>query len=144
MAKHGNRWSPKARGKRNQNRSRSDYARSASSTPQATSQLRADELVGLVIDLWRMQKRAEREEVPERFLIALERALERVYGLGFEIKELKNERYDPHMKVTVVENTGGNELWILECLTPAVYYKGKLIERANVIIGGHAHGKTDG
>ncbi|MEM4408355.1 MAG: hypothetical protein QXI19_06395 [Candidatus Caldarchaeum sp.] len=142
MGKRNCQWSAKARGKRKNIRQRATHA---AALPSASSQLKVSDVVGLVIDLWRMKKRAEKEQIPERFALALERSLERVYGLGFEIRELENEMYDPHLNVVVVENLGGEPLRILECLTPAVYYKGKLVERANVIIGGAIQdGKTNG
>lgn len=141
MGKQNRHWSAKARGKQKRQRAQGDHIMIQQDSP---FQIRASEVVGLVIDLWRMQKRAEKEQIPERFTIALERSVERIYGLGFEIREHKDEFYDPHMNVVVVENLGGEPLRILECLTPAVYYKGKLIERANVVIGGNNHGKTDG
>lgn len=142
MSKKNRRWSARARGKQGKPHSRGNHT-AVSLERSAHPQIKVSEVVGIVIDLWRMHKRAEKEEVSERFIIALERSLERVYGLGFEIRELSNEPYDPHMNVVVVENLGGEPLRIVECLTPAVYYKGKLVERANVVIGGSGHDTTD-
>lgn len=138
MAKSKHTWKPKQRGKKAKSRS----ARIASSVGilQAESTIRASELVLLVTELWRMQQRAQQEPVPERFTLALERSLERIEGLGFEIRSLVGEPYDTHMSVTVIDDRGGEPKRILECLTPAIYYRGKLLERAKVVIGGDTHG----
>jgi hypothetical protein len=93
----------------------------------------------LVVDVWRMVERANTTSVPEPLLIAVERTLERLQGLGFEVRDYRGEDYHPNMNVVVVDNFGGESLKIIECLTPAVYYDGKLIERANVVIGGKSH-----
>jgi hypothetical protein len=109
--------------------------------PIATAEsIRASELVLLITELWRMQQSTHREPIPERFALALERSLERVMGLGFEIRSLVGEPYDTHMNVVVIDDRGGEPKHVLECLTPAIYYRGKLLERANVVIGGDTNG----
>ena len=137
MAKCKHRWKPQQRGKRTRLRSTRGVTPALSA---AVESIRASELVLLITELWRMQQRAQQEPVPERFALALERSLERVMGLGFEIRSLVGEPYDTHMSVTVIDDRGGEPKHVLECLTPAIYYRGKLLERANVVIGGDTNG----
>lgn len=102
------------------------------------------DLVGVLIDVWRLTSRVSNDAVPEDIQIAVERLGDRVIGLGFEVKTHEGEIYQPNMRVFVVDDLGGDEpKYIVECLTPAVYYKGILIEPANVVIGGKTDGKTD-
>jgi hypothetical protein len=130
------RWKAKQRGKTHHKRVNHQPSPLTSADDK---KIPVSEIAGLVIDIWRMTKRANTNSVPEPFLIALERTVERLQGLGFEIREYEGEDYHPNMSVIVVDNLGGEPLKIVECLTPAVYYGGKLVERANVVIGGKSH-----
>jgi hypothetical protein len=137
MPKKKRGWKAKQKGKHHHKRADN---RAAPSPSTKDEKIAVKEMVELVIDIWRITKRLNSTQVPEPFLIALERTVDRLRGLGFEIREHEGDDYHPNMSVIVVDNLGGEPLKILECLTPAVYYKGKLIERANVIVGGESHG----
>jgi len=136
MPKRSRVWKAKQRGKTHHKRVNHQPSPLTSADDR---KIPVSEIASLVIDIWRMTKRANTNSVPEPFLIALERTVERLQGLGFEIREYEGEDYHPNMSVIVVDNLGGEPLKIVECLTPAVYYGGKLVERANVVIGGKSH-----
>lgn len=110
------------------------------SEPQTTAHWTVDraEMTDLVIDLWRIRRRAQRQnETPESVRVACEVAMDRLAGLGFEVRELVGELYDENMRVRVVDQEGGEtNLRISECLTPAVYRDGLLVRQAEVIVAG--------
>jgi len=136
MSRKNRGWKAKQRGKyqRKQAKQKSTLCPSANDFG-----IPVREIAVLVIDVWRMIERVKITSVPEPFLIAVERTLERLQGLGFEIRDYRGEYYHPNMNVVVVDDLGGEPLKVVECLMPAVYYNGKLIERANVVIGGESH-----
>ncbi len=98
----------------------------------------------LMVDLWRIQKRAQRDPATsEGVHIACERALERAHALGFELQEMTGEPYHANMNLRVAHRDGGEQnLRISECLSPAVYFtpaqssQKQLIRKAEVVIQG--------
>ncbi|MBI2843350.1 MAG: hypothetical protein HYX78_08115 [Armatimonadetes bacterium] len=100
------------------------------------------DMSGLMVDLWRIFKRAKRDPTtPETVVVACEAAIERTTGLGFCMKEMIGERYDGNQLVQVVHCDGGQaNLTIGECLSPAVYFQNQLIKRAEVVLKGEEHG----
>lgn len=106
------------------------------------AQLAPSDLADLMVDLWRIGKRAGRHgETPETVRVACEIALERALELGFDIRELQGD-YDQNMRVRVVHRDGGSVNQVIsECLSPAVYFDNQLIRPAEVILKGDI---TDG
>ncbi len=95
----------------------------------------------LIVDVWRISKRAVRDGAPESVRIACDRAIERVVALGFEIDEMLGKPYHENMRATVLHRNGdGQDPIISECISPAVYHSGngkrELIRPAEVIISG--------
>ena len=98
----------------------------------------------LMVDLWRIQKRAQRDPATsEGVHIACERALERAHALGFTIEEMIGEAYHANMNLRVAHRDGGEQnLRISECLSPAVYFtpahstQKQLIRKAEVVLQG--------
>ena len=105
----------------------------------------------LIVDLWRIKRRAERDNA-ESTLLACERAIDRVHDMGFRFDELIGKPYDVNMRVRVVHQEGGaTNQQIAECLSPAVYFQKSgadsedLIKTAEVVIrGGEERGTTNG
>lgn len=104
-----------------------------------------DQVIDLVVDIWRIRHRANRDEAtPESVRIACDTALDRLSMLGFSIGEPEGELYDANSRVTVVDQRGGSlKRRICECLSPAVYYDGKLVKLAEVILEGEDDGKAN-
>lgn len=97
----------------------------------------ADMVAEMIVDFWKISKRAKSEKASERVLAACERAEERVRRIGFEVEEMTGKPYDTNMRVRVVQHDGGEDpSTISECLSPAVYYKKHLIREAEVITKG--------
>lgn len=98
----------------------------------------------LMVDLWRIQKRAQRDPATsEGVHIACERALERAHALGFEVEEMTGEPYHANMNLRVAHRDGGEQnLRISECLSPAIYFtpaqsrQKQLIRKAEVVLQG--------
>lgn len=112
-----------------------------SEAPAWDSRCQVDQscLVDLLIDLWRIRKRAQRDPAtPEAVLVACEVAMDRVAALGYRIDELVGQPYDPGMRVRVVDHEGGpDHPRISECLCPAVYRgEEQLVRQAEVIVQG--------
>lgn len=117
--------------------------------PDGPLHLDAAAASALVIDLWRIQRRAEQEPAtPERVRVACEIAADRARGLGFEVREMVGEPYHPSMRVQVIHREGGSRnLHVSDCLAPAVYYRGQLVQPAHVVVAGEGEdegGTTDG
>lgn len=145
MNKRTNRWSPKLRGKKQSPKSGSKKPATATAAqPILSSGIEPREFAGAVLDIWRLAARVADNSVPESVQIAVERLSDRVRGMGFEARNLEGEAYQQNMKVFVVDDLGGDEpKYIVQCLTPAIYFKDTLIEPANVVIGGKSDGTTD-
>ncbi len=151
MAKKNKRrgYSAKARGKP-QKSSRSVQAVVVDTPKRDSAQsdmhVKVRDLITLVLDVWRLYQRAQHEGVPEKVQLAIERTLERLRGLGFDWKTLEGQPYDPKAKIHVIDDRGPEdteERIIVECLTPAIYYREVLIEPAKIVIGGKNDGKAD-
>jgi hypothetical protein len=143
MNKKSNRWNPKSRGKKG---AKSTSGNKLASAHQCSTKhsIEPHEFAGAVLDIWRLATRVTDNSVPEPVQIAVERLSDRIRGMGFEARNLEGETYQQNMKVFVVDDLGGDEpKYILQCLTPAIYFKGTLIEPANVVIGGKCDGTTD-
>lgn len=145
MSKKTNRWSPKLKGKKTSKKSCNAVTTNApKSSPVKSVGIEPHEFAGAVLDIWRLTIRVADNAVPEPIQIAVERLNDRIRGMGFEARNLEGETYQPNMKVFVVDDLGGDEpKYILQCLTPAIYFKDTLIEPANVVIGGKSDGTTD-
>jgi aspartate oxidase len=107
--------------------------------------LQAADMADLATDLWRIGRRAKRDDASEAVLIAHERAIDRLIALGFEIKEMEGEPYYENLRVKVVHMEGGHlRRRISECLSPAIFFHGHLIKQAEVVIQGEeADGTAD-
>lgn len=138
-------YSPKARGKSKTPPAKNKPQDAAAPKKRASSTtIDAKDLVLLIIDIWRLNKRLEHETISEPIQNAVERIEERLRGLGFTWKSLEGQPYDSKAVMIVIEDrSNGKDCVITECLTPAVYYKDKLIEPSKVILGGDSHVKKN-
>lgn len=121
------------------NRNKSDHPVVDTVKPTAVEEnvLPCRDVAELAVDLWRIGTRAKRDSASERVLIAYERAVDRLDGLGFRFDSMMNHPYDENLKVRVIEHEDGTEpRRIVECITPAVYYKDSLIREAEVVTRG--------
>jgi hypothetical protein len=100
----------------------------------------------LVVDVWRIGRRADRDGASEAVRIACETAVDRLASLGFRFDELLGEPYDENLRVRVVHKEGGERnVRISECLSPAVYFRNELIRPAEIVIQGEGEdGSADG
>jgi hypothetical protein len=91
----------------------------------------------VVVDVWRIRRRAHRDEASHAVRIACETALDRLTDLGFRLEEMLGEPYDENLRVRVLHQEGGpRNLRISECLAPAVYFQNELVRTAEIIIQG--------
>jgi hypothetical protein len=112
----------------------------------ASYELDAGTTAELVLDIWRIDRRAQRHsETPESVRVACELTMDRLRALGFELREPIGERYDENMRVRVVDSEDADEdLHVSECLAPAVYYRSELVRPAEVVLRGRREdGATD-
>ena len=103
-------------------------------------------LIDLVVDVWRIRNRAVRNKAtPENVCLACDTALARLNKLGFRIEEHVGEAYHENSRMCVVDHSGGDEnRRVVECLTPAVYYRDELIKPAEIVTEGEdTDGKAD-
>jgi|ERR1019366_2046569 hypothetical protein len=91
----------------------------------------------LAVDLWKITARAKKDSSGVRVLAACERAEERLLSFGFELASPDGQAYDTNMCMRVVDHEEGDgPLIVAQCLSPAVYYRGKLIRAAEVVTRG--------
>ena len=97
----------------------------------------------IAVDIWRITRRALREEsTPPSVVIACERAVETLEGAKVEIRDLAGEKYDENSRVSVIHEEGGKRNQVIsECISPAIYYKGRLLRKAEVCLKGEADGQ---
>ena len=99
--------------------------------------LEPSRLAELVVDVWRIQRRARDPSTPPPVRVACEIALERAEALGFQVRDMIGEPYHENLRVTVVHAEGGkSNPCISDCLSPAVYFGEDLIRRAEIVIRG--------
>lgn len=83
-----------------------------------------DTLSDLLIDLWRIRRRAMRERSAlDSVLAACESALERAVELGFQLDDMIGRPYDVNMVARVVDRQGGPDgARVTDCVAPAVLF----------------------
>jgi len=108
--------------------------------PQAERPIALQECADLAIDAWRAVSRACADpQTPERVATAIMRISERMQDLGFMTKDLTGVPYAPDMRARIVEQVGiGPPFRVIECLAPAVYFRGKLVRPAEIVVKGEA------
>ena len=96
----------------------------------------------LIADVWRIQKRANRDG-GESVMLACERAFDRLNDMGFSIDEMVDTAYHANMRVNVKGQDGRDKNQIISvCLSPAIYFRAtenqapELIKRAEVLLKG--------
>lgn len=93
-----------------------------------------DGVAELAVDLWRIAERAKKDAAGDRTVAACERAEDRLKRLGFEIVTMLGQAYDTNLRARVVDHEPGEgPLRIGQCISPAVYYGGKLVREAEVV-----------
>lgn len=114
-----------------------------SSAPEIRDPGDADEsievakLSDLIVELWRVDRRSKQPPINEPVRLACERAIIRVSKLGFRYSSMEGERYAKGMKVFVIDHIGGeNNQVISECVSPAIYFREKLVRPGEVITKG--------
>ena len=97
----------------------------------------AESLGSVVVDLWKLGRRAEGDQSHPRVLAACERAQDRLRALGFSTSDPTGQAYEPELRVHVLQyEPGDTEPRITECIAPAVYYRGEQIREAEVVVTG--------
>lgn len=106
-------------------------------TSENQDQVSCDSLAELVLDIWRLRQRAEREGTSERIMIAIERAEDRLRRLGFRTDTMQEHPYSENLRIKVIEHIDADgPRNISECLAPAVYFAERLIRMAEVVTRG--------
>ena len=99
--------------------------------------LSTDTIADLLVDIWKIYSRAKTDGAGERVLVACERAEDRLRRLGFVTEDVAEQAYDTNARMVVVAHDGGSEpLVISQCLSPAVYFNGRLLRKAEVVTKG--------
>lgn len=97
----------------------------------------AAEVAGLAVDLWKLGERAKSEGASERLAAAYERAEDRLKRIGFEIDTMVGRPYDTNIKAKVVDHESGEgSLVIGQCISPAIFFRGKLVREAEIVTMG--------
>lgn len=106
--------------------------------PPAAEEPDPEALARLALEVWRLQRRARGAEVPELLASGLERLGDRIRDLGLECRDLTGLPYDENMVVRVIEHCGppAPRRRIAECLSPAVYFRERLLRAAEVTTKG--------
>lgn len=96
------------------------------------------EVAELAVDLWKLGERAKTDAASERVAAAYERAEDRLKRIGFELDPMVGRSYDTNIKAKVVDHEAGEGPKIIsKCISPAVFFRGKLVREAEVVtIGG--------
>lgn len=99
-------------------------------------------LAELAVAVWRIDRRARRSPAtPEGVLVACETARDRLNALGIDMRDLAGQPYDENMRVRVVQyDAEQGPARIVECLSPAIYWRNELIRPAEVTVEGEING----
>ena len=102
-------------------------------------------LVRVTVPLWRAQKRLQRDaDGGSGSAFAALRHLERASGTieecGITIKDYLNQLYDPGMSpfvtpVTFQPDAGSSSETVIETMSPAVFYRGQIVAKSEVVVG---------
>lgn len=94
-------------------------------------------LGALAVEIWRLQARIRGTVTPDPVCLAVERIGASLGRLGLQVRDLQGEPYDEGLLVRVIEHEPGDgPRTISECLSPAVYYQGRLLKAADVVTKG--------
>jgi len=98
----------------------------------------AEEVADLAVDLWKLGERVRTESASDRVETAYERSEDRLKRIGFDVDTMTGRLYDTNMKAKVGDHEAGEgPLMIGQCISPAVFYKGRLVREAEIVtIGG--------
>jgi hypothetical protein len=108
----------------------------------APSALDPSDVAELVVDLWRLKKRMDTEGVSERLATSFERVEDRLSRLGLAWDSMEGMLYDTNLKVRVVDHEHDQgALTIHQCITPAVFFKERLVRQGEIITKGDAETK---
>ncbi|MFN7480366.1 MAG: hypothetical protein ACK5ZK_00175 [Armatimonadota bacterium] len=108
----------------------------------AISSLDPSDVAELVVDLWRLKKRMDTEGVSERLATSFERVEDRLSRLGLAWDSMEGMLYDTNLKVRVVDHEHDQgALTIHQCITPAVFFKERLVRQGEIITKGDAETK---
>ncbi len=89
------------------------------------------------MEIWRLQARIRGTVTPDPVCLAVERIGASLGRLGLQVRDLQGEPYDEGLLVRVIEHEPGDgPRTISECLSPAVYYQGRLLKAADVVTKG--------
>ena len=96
------------------------------------------DMLELVVDVWRAKQRADRDSsTPASVRLACENAVDRLMQLGFRIDDLVGKPYHHNEKAKVVHKEGGTaNPRVSQCFSPAVYFEGKLVKKAEIAVRG--------
>lgn len=97
----------------------------------------AAEVAELAVDLWKLGERVKTEAPSERVWTAYERSEDRLKRMGFEVDAMIGRPYDTNIKARVVDHEAGEgPLVIGHCISPAVFFKGRLVREAEIVTMG--------
>lgn len=97
----------------------------------------AAEVAELAVDLWKLGERVKSEAASERVATAYERSEDRLKRMGYELDPMVGRPYDTNIKARVVDHEGGEgPLVIGQCISPAVFFKGRLVREAEIVTMG--------
>lgn len=113
--------------------------------PKSAFTVQVSLLVDMAIEAWRIADRTKKLKAAEKTQVqAIEFSIEKIHHIlkemGIEIKDLAGEIYHEGMGLDVLtfdyspSESPENRI-IQETVSPAVYYNGKLIKMAKVIVG---------
>jgi len=105
--------------------------------PEESQVLSAEEVAEFVVDLWKLGERVKADVASERVAAAYERAEERLKRIGFEIDPMVGRSYDTNIKAKVVDHEAEDgPLVVNQCISPAVYFRGRLVREAEIVTTG--------
>jgi hypothetical protein len=96
-----------------------------------------EEVAEIAVEVWKIQQRALTGTSGDRVIVACERAEDRLLRIGFKLESLVGEQYDTNLRARVLDHDPCHgPLIVGQCISPAVYYKGKLVREAEVVTKG--------
>jgi len=105
--------------------------------PEESQALSAEEVAEFVVDLWKLGERVKADVASERIAAAYERAEDRLKRIGYEIDAMVGRSYDTNIKARVVDHEAGDgPLVVSQCISPAVYFRGRLVREAEIVTTG--------
>jgi hypothetical protein len=95
------------------------------------------EIADLAVDIWKLGERAKTEGASDRMIAAYERAEGRLKRIGFELDSMVGKPYDTNLKARVIDHESGEGPVVIgQCISPAVFFRGRLVREAEIVTKG--------